>query len=63
MDFLRADITKAQKKLGWAPKVTFQELVKIMVDSDMGLVGLKPIGESEKMLKQKGIDWIETDLQ
>ena len=63
VDFLRADITKAQRKLGWTPKVTFQELVKIMVDSDMGLVGLKPIGESEKMLKQKGIDWIETDLQ
>jgi len=59
VDFLRADITKAQKKLGWTPKVTFQELVKIMVDSDRGRVGLKPVGESEKMLKQKGIDWLK----
>ena len=59
MDFLRADITKAQKKLGWTPKVTFQELVKIMVDSDYGRVGLKLVGESEKMLKQKGIDWLK----
>ena len=58
MDFLRADITKAQKKLGWTPKVTFQELVKIMVDSDRGQAGLKLVGESEKMLKQKGIDWL-----
>jgi len=59
VDFLRADITKAQKKLGWTPKVTFQELVKIMVDSDYGRVGLKLVGESEKMLKQKGIDWLK----
>lgn len=59
VDFLRADITKAQKKLGWTPKVTFQELVKIMVDSDRGRVGLKLVGESEKMLKQKGIDWLK----
>jgi len=59
VDFLRADITKAQKKLGWTPKVTFQELVKIMVDSDRGRVGLKLVGESEKMLEQKGIDWLK----
>ena len=59
VDFLRADIRKAQEKLGWTPKVTFQELVKIMVDSDRGRVGLKLVGESEKMLKQKGIDWLK----
>ncbi len=58
VDFLCADITKAQNKLGWMSRVTFQELVKIMVDSDMKLVGLNPIGESEKILKQKGIDWM-----
>jgi GDPmannose 4,6-dehydratase len=63
VDFLRANVTKAQKKLGWTPKVTFKEIIKIMVDSDMKMVGLKPIGESEKILKQKGIDWLETDLR
>jgi GDPmannose 4,6-dehydratase len=62
VDFLRANITKAQKKLGWTPKVTFKELVKIMVDSDMRLVGLKPVGEDEEILKQKGIDWTGTSL-
>ena len=36
VDDLRADIAKAQEKLGWAPKTTFTELVGIMVDSDMG---------------------------
>ena len=32
---LKARPTKAMKKLGWKPKVTFEELVKMMVDADM----------------------------
>ena len=50
---LRADSTKAKKKLEWEPRVTFHELVKIMVDADMRKVGLKPIGEGDKILKEK----------
>lgn len=32
---LIADASKAKKILGWEPKVTFKELVKIMVESDL----------------------------
>ena len=32
---LQAKATKAEKKLGWKPKVTFKELVKIMVAADL----------------------------
>ena len=32
---LVGDIAKARKELGWTPTVTFQELVKMMVDADM----------------------------
>ena len=35
VDNLVADITKAKKKLGWHPKVKFDELVKIMVGADL----------------------------
>ncbi|OGY29499.1 MAG: GDP-mannose 4,6-dehydratase [Candidatus Woykebacteria bacterium RIFCSPHIGHO2_12_FULL_45_10] len=35
VDVLTGDATKAKKKLGWKPKTTFKELVKIMVDADM----------------------------
>ncbi len=35
VDVLCGDATKAKQKLGWKPKVTFKELVKIMVDADM----------------------------
>ncbi len=32
---LRADLTKAKNQLDWKPEVTFKELVKIMVESDI----------------------------
>ena len=42
VDLLIGDATKAKQKLGWQPKVTFNELVKIMVDADMQEEGVKP---------------------
>lgn len=35
VDYLCGDASKAKKVLGWAPKTTFKELVKIMVESDL----------------------------
>ena len=35
VDVLLGDATKAREKLGWQPKVGFDELVRIMVDADM----------------------------
>jgi GDPmannose 4,6-dehydratase len=37
VDLLLGDASKARKELGWEPKVGFKELVKLMVDHDMGL--------------------------
>ncbi len=37
VDELQGDAAKAREKLSWKPKVSFSELVKIMVDSDMKL--------------------------
>jgi len=38
VDFLIGDSTKARKILGWKPKISFKELVKIMVESDIKLL-------------------------
>ncbi|MCS6964206.1 GDP-mannose 4,6-dehydratase [Thermoflexus sp.] len=38
VDLLVGDATKARTQLGWAPSVTFEQLVKIMVDADLELV-------------------------
>jgi GDPmannose 4,6-dehydratase len=35
VDALEGDPTKAREKLGWTPTVTFDELVKMMVDADV----------------------------
>jgi len=35
VDTLLADPTKARKELGWAPTVTFEQLVRMMVDADL----------------------------
>jgi GDPmannose 4,6-dehydratase len=35
VDVLQGDASKARNKLGWKPKVTFKELVRLMVDADL----------------------------
>ncbi len=40
VDLLVANPGKAMKQLGWQPKVTFKQLVKIMVESDLKANGL-----------------------
>ena len=38
VDLLVGDPSKAGKKLGWEPAVTFKELVQMMVDADIALL-------------------------
>ncbi|MFN2216042.1 MAG: GDP-mannose 4,6-dehydratase, partial [Anaerolineales bacterium] len=35
VDLLISDASKAEKVLGWKPKVNFKELVEMMVDADL----------------------------
>jgi len=37
VDSLLGDATKAKKKLGWKPKISFEQLVKEMIESDLKL--------------------------
>ncbi len=45
VDLLIGDATKAREKLGWEPSVTFEQLVHLMVESDLEAVGIRH-GES-----------------
>jgi len=38
VDNLVGDAAKARRKLGWAPKVRFRDLVRLMVDADVALL-------------------------
>jgi GDPmannose 4,6-dehydratase len=57
VDFLQADASKARRVLGWSPKVSFRELVRIMVDADLQSLGQAPIGEGMRILLEKFGDW------
>jgi len=59
VDYLKADITKAKRQLGWNPRTTFEELIKIMVDYDIKLIGLEPKGEGIDICKSRGFTYTE----
>jgi GDPmannose 4,6-dehydratase len=63
VELLLADYTKAKKKLGWSPRVTFKELVRIMVDADLEGAGLKAPGEGKIILAKHGFATVDKAIQ
>jgi len=63
VDYLMADCSKAKEKLGWEPKIKFYELVRIMVDADLELLGLETPGEGQKIIEEKFDGWHRWDTQ
>ena len=57
VDYLLADATKAQKELGWNPKITYKQLIPIMVDADLQAVGEEPIGTGLQILDENFEEW------
>ncbi len=57
VDHLKADITKLKNILGYTPRVKFNDLVKIMMDSDMIHNGLEAPGEGIKIHNNLNLDW------
>ncbi len=57
VDYLLADPAKARELLGWEPKIHFHELVRIMVDADLELMGLEPPGEGRRLLAKRFDGW------
>ncbi len=49
VDFLLGDSSKAKKELGWEPKTSFEELVSMMLESDLNLA------KREKILLEEGL--------
>jgi GDPmannose 4,6-dehydratase len=62
VESLIADAARAREKLAWKPKVTFRNLVKIMVDADMEALGLKSPGGGKKALLECGLNCVDKAL-
>jgi len=50
VDDLRADVSKARRVLGWAPRVSFRELVRMMVEADIAELRHKLQGRETAVL-------------
>ena len=63
VDYLLADTSRAQKELNWQPKIKFSELVRIMVDADLELIGQPCPGEGKLILQKSFNGWHRWDQQ
>ncbi len=57
VDYLLGDSSRAQRLLGWQPKVCFRDLVRIMVDADLEKMNLKSPGEGCRILARCFDGW------
>lgn len=57
VDLLLSDPSKAKNELNWQPKVLFKDLVRIMVDADLELLGMKSPGEGKRIIEERFGDW------
>jgi GDPmannose 4,6-dehydratase len=48
IDRLQGDASKARDRLGWAPRIKFRDLVKIMVEADVQLLEDELTGQAER---------------
>ncbi len=46
VDLLIGDAAKARKQLGWSPKTSFAELVRIMTDADIAMLANEMSGKN-----------------
>lgn len=56
VDFLQGDSSKARAKLGWKPHVSFEELVRMMIDHDLELAKQeRTLAEAGHKVVQRGV--------
>lgn len=57
VDYLLANPKKSIEEIGWEPRIKFKDLVRIMVDADLELIGLESPGEGSKLLEVHHGKW------
>lgn len=59
VDHLKSDPSKAKNLLGWTPKITAENLVKIMIDYDLHAHNLKSPDEGNEILSTNNLGWVQ----
>lgn len=62
VDHLQADASKAHSLLGWQPRITFDELIAIMVDYDFKYLGIDSPGQGINICKAKNFSYTNHDF-
>jgi GDPmannose 4,6-dehydratase len=57
VNYLQSDPSKAGRELGWEPRIFFKDLVRIMVDADLELIGQPSPGEGRQVLESQHGRW------
>jgi GDPmannose 4,6-dehydratase len=57
VDYLLSDPSKARSALNWEPRIFFKDLVRIMIDADLELIGQPAPGEGRKALEAQHGRW------
>lgn len=57
VDYLLGDSTRARDFFNWEPRVYFRDLVRVMVDADLELMGIRAPGEGRKILEAHHGKW------
>ena len=57
VNYLLSDPSKAIREIGWEPRVFFKDLVRIMVDADLELIGQPSPGEGRIALESQHGRW------
>ena len=63
VDYLLADAGKAKAALGWEAQVRFRQLVQIMLDADLELLGVTPPGQGLRSLQERFASWHRWESQ
>ncbi|MFQ5931887.1 MAG: GDP-mannose 4,6-dehydratase [Nitrospiraceae bacterium] len=58
VEHLQADPSEAKRRLGWEPRVSFHELVRIMMDADLEALGVEAPGEGKRRLADGRLSWL-----
>jgi GDPmannose 4,6-dehydratase len=63
VNYLLGDASKAAADLVWSPNVRFHELVQIMLDADLELLGVQSPGQGLRSLPERFASWRRWESQ